>query len=68
MLEDLKEDKFFAPSQTWQVHVLAYQLPIIMLSDDLISISRWGMEVRLHNGLDCVGEETEVLWTALRAT
>ncbi len=39
-----------------------------MLGNDLVSISRWGVEVRFQNGLDCVCQLAEVLLTALCAT
>ena len=36
-----------------------------MLHDDLISVSGWDLEMQPHHFLDCVGEETQMLRTAL---
>ena len=37
-----------------------------MLGDNLVAITRWCVEVRAHDILDCVCEESDVPWAARR--
>jgi hypothetical protein len=37
----------------------------VVLRDDLISVPRWGLEMRLHHFSDCVSEEAQMLRTAV---
>jgi hypothetical protein len=63
LLEYLQEDKVAAPRQARQHAILADQLAVVVLGDDLISVTRRGVEVRPHHVLDRVCEESELLGT-----
>jgi hypothetical protein len=45
LLEDLQKDEVLAPRQARQLAVLADQLAVIVLRNDLIAVARWGVEV-----------------------